>query len=123
MSTETSALEFAVTPASHVMAPEQRERLLADPGFGRIFTDHMVRIDWTRDRGWHNARLTGYAPLQLDPGVMVLHYAQAVFVGLKAFTHADGRIAAYSPHANVARFRWSARRLARPVVHVGRTIS
>jgi len=119
MSTETSALEFAVTPASHVMAPEQRERLLADPGFGRIFTDHMVRIDWTRDRGWHNARLTGYAPLQLDPGVMVLHYAQAVFEGLKAFRQANGGIAAFRPDMNAARFRLSARRLALPELPEG----
>jgi branched-chain amino acid aminotransferase len=114
MSTETSALEFAVTPAGHLTPPEQRERLLADPGFGRIFTDHMVRIDWKRDRGWHNAELTGYAPLQLDPAVMVLHYAQTVFEGLKAFRQADGGIAVFRPDANAARFRHSARRLALP---------
>src|SRR6202162_1259492 len=114
MSTETSALEFAVTPATHVMPPEQRERLLADPGFGRIFTDHMIRIDWKRDRGWHNAKLTGYAPLQLDPAVTVLHYAQAVFEGLKAFRQADGGIAVFRPDAHAARVRRSARRLALP---------
>src|SRR5260370_36955018 len=114
MGEETWGVEVAVPPASHVMAPEQRERLLADPGFGRIFTDHMVSIDWTRDRGWHNARLTGYAPLQLDPGVMVLHYAQEVFEGLKAFRQADGGIAAFRPDMTAARLRRSARRLALP---------
>ena len=114
MSTETSTLEFAVTRTTHVIAPEQRERLLADPGFGRIFTDHMVRIDWKRDRGWHNAELTGYAPLQLDPAVTVLHYAQAVFEGLKAFRQEDGGIAVFRPDAHAARFRRSARRLALP---------
>jgi branched-chain amino acid aminotransferase len=119
MSTETSALEFAVTPASHVTAPEKRERLLADPGFGRIFTDHMVRIDWKPDLGWHNAVLTGYAPLQLDPGVSVLHYAQAVFEGLKAFRQADGGIAVFRPDAHAARFRRSARRLALPELPEG----
>jgi branched-chain amino acid aminotransferase len=114
MSTETSALEFAVTPTTHAKAPEQRERLLADPGFGRIFTDHMVRIDWKVERGWHNAELTRYTPLQLDPAVTVLHYAQAVFEGLKAFRQADGGIAAFRPDAHAARFRRSARRLALP---------
>jgi branched-chain amino acid aminotransferase len=114
MSTETSALEFSVTPAARLVAPEQRERLLADPGFGRIFTDHMVRIDWRRDQGWYNAALTAYAPLQLDPAVTVLHYAQAVFEGLKAFRQADGGIAVFRPDAHAARFRRSARRLALP---------
>src|ERR1700693_3149727 len=114
MSTQPSALEFAVTPATHVMPPEQRERLLADPGFGRIFTDHMIRIDWKRDRGWHNAQLRPYGPLQLDPAVSVLHYAQAVFEGLKAFRRQDGGIASFRPDAHAARFRRSARRLALP---------
>src|ERR1700675_745199 len=119
MSTETSALEFAVTPATHVMPPEQRERLLADPGFGRIFTDHMVRIQWNRERGWHDAELSAYAPLQLDPAVTVLHYAQAVFEGLKAFRQADGGIAAFRPDAHAARFRRSAHRLALPELPEG----
>src|SRR5260370_36394742 len=114
MGEETWGVEVAVPPASHVMAPEQRERLLADPGFGRIFTDHMVRIDWTRDRGWQNARLTGYAPLQLDPGVMVLHYAQAVVEGLKAFRQAARGVGAVRPRMNAAPVPRAARRLALP---------
>ena len=96
------------------MAPETRDRLLADLGFGRLFTEHMVRINWNRDIGWHDAQLGAYAPLQLDPATSVLHYAQAVFEGLKAFRQQDGGIAVFRPDAHAARFRRSARRLALP---------
>jgi len=113
VSTETSTVEFTVKRAPQT-APEQREQMLADPGFGRIFSDHMVRIEWKRGVGWHNAELCAYAPLQLDPAVSVLHYAQAVFEGLKAFPQQDGGIAAFRPEAHAARFRRSARRLALP---------
>ena len=96
------------------MPSAERERRLADPGFGRIFTEHMVRIRWSAASGWHDAELTPYAPLTLDPGTSVLHYAQAVFEGLKAFRQADGGVAAFRPDAHAARFRSSARRLALP---------
>jgi branched-chain amino acid aminotransferase len=114
VSIEASALEFRVKPAQQRVAPATRERLLADPGFGRLFTEHMARIAWNRERGWHDAELVPYAPLQLDPGVSVLHYAQAVFEGLKAFRQRDGSIAVFRPDAHAARFRRSARRLALP---------
>ena len=84
MSTDTSTLEFTVTPSVHRVSPEARDKLLRDPGFGRVFTEHMVRISWSRERGWHDAELRPYGPLQMDPAVSVLHYAQAVFEGLKA---------------------------------------
>ena len=92
----------------------ERERLLADPGFGRIFTEHMVRRRWTAASGWHGAELVPYAPLIMDPGTAVLHYAQAVFEGLKAFRQADGGVALFRPDAHASRFRKSARRLALP---------
>src|SRR5712692_9322450 len=88
--------------------------MLANPGFGLIFTEHMVRIGWDSEHGWHDAELTAYAPLSLDPGTSVLHYAQAVFEGLKAFRQADGSVAAFRPDAHATRFRSSARRLALP---------
>ncbi|MFI5168540.1 MAG: branched-chain amino acid aminotransferase [Thermoanaerobaculales bacterium] len=114
MSTETSALQFKLAPSPHRIGREQRARMVADPGFGRIFTEHMVRIAWNREHGWHDAELSAYAPLELDPAVMVLHYAQTIFEGLKAFRQADGGIAAFRPDAHAARFRRSARRLALP---------
>ncbi|HSS61886.1 MAG TPA: branched-chain amino acid aminotransferase [Candidatus Limnocylindrales bacterium] len=92
----------------------ERERLLANPGFGRVFTEHMLRARWTLDGGWSGLELVDYAPLALDPGTAVLHYAQAVFEGLKAFRQSDGGVAAFRPDAHAARFRSSARRLALP---------
>jgi branched-chain amino acid aminotransferase len=88
--------------------------MLADPGFGRIFTEHMIRITWDAKSGWHRGELRPYAPLSLDPGTSVLHYAQAVFEGLKAFRQVDGGIAAFRPDAHADRFQRSARRLALP---------
>ncbi|GAC1475001.1 MAG: branched-chain amino acid aminotransferase [Candidatus Dormibacteraceae bacterium] len=114
MSTETSTLEFKVTPAVRRATPETRAKLLGDPGFGRLFTEHMARIGWGRDRGWHDAEIVPYSPLQLDPAVTVLHYAQAVFEGLKAFRQQDGGIAVFRPDQHAARFQRSARRLALP---------
>ena len=92
----------------------EREHLLANPGFGRIFTDHMVRAAWTEKGGWSRLELVDYEPLMLDPGTAVLHYAQAVFEGLKAFRQKDGGVAAFRPDAHAVRFRNSARRLALP---------
>ena len=91
-----------------------REAVLAAPGFGTNFSDHMVSIDWSEDKGWHHATLGPRGPIALDPAAAVLHYAQEIFEGLKAYKHADGSIALFRPEANAARFNASARRLAMP---------
>ncbi|ANW17911.1 branched-chain amino acid aminotransferase [Streptomyces clavuligerus] len=99
-------------PSSHPLSDAEREAILANPGFGRHFTDHMVTIKWTEGLGWHDAQLTPYAPLSLDPANMTLHYAQEIFEGLKAYRRPDGSVATFRPEANAERFRRSARRLA-----------
>ncbi len=114
MGIKTSTLAFAVSPMAHRASAESRERLLADPGFGRIFSEHMVRIAWNQKLGWHGAELVPYGPLQLEPGTSVFHYAQAVFEGLKAFRQKDGGVGVFRPDAHAARFRRSSRRLALP---------
>jgi branched-chain amino acid aminotransferase len=114
VSPKASTLRFKVTRAGDRVPAGERARILADPGFGRVFTEHMVRIRWQADRGWHDAELVPYAPLTLDPGTSVLHYSQAVFEGLKAFRQADGGVAAFRADAHATRFRNSARRLALP---------
>lgn len=91
-----------------------RAEALANPGFGTLFSDHMVSIDWDETRGWHNATLGPRVPLTLDPACAVLHYAQEIFEGLKAYKQEDGGIALFRPEANAARFNASARRLAMP---------
>lgn len=90
----------------------ERARLLADPGFGRVFSDHMAVIKYTEDKGWHDAKVTARKPLMLDPAAAVLHYAQEIFEGLKAYKLADGSMAMFRPDANARRFRQSAQRLA-----------
>jgi branched-chain amino acid aminotransferase len=114
MGARTSELTFRVNQLQSRVSRAERERLLANPGFGQIFTEHMVRIQWNKTRGWHDAELTAYGPVSLDPGTVVLHYAQAVFEGLKVFRQADGAVAAFRPDAHAVRFRASARRLALP---------
>lgn len=114
MSTRTSSLGIEVQVADRRVDAAERERRLADPGFGRIFSEHMVQASWDTRRGWHGGRLKPYEPLSLDPGTSVLHYAQGVFEGLKAFRQADGGIAVFRPDAHAARFQRSSRRLALP---------
>ncbi|TKA11662.1 branched-chain amino acid aminotransferase [Actinacidiphila oryziradicis] len=112
----TPAIELK--PSSHPLSDAEREAILADPGFGRYFTDHMVTIRWTEGRGWHDAQLVPYAPLSIDPANMTLHYAQTIFEGMKAYRQPDGTIATFRPTANAERFQSSARRLAMPELPV-----
>ncbi|AEW96714.1 MULTISPECIES: branched-chain amino acid aminotransferase [Streptomycetaceae] len=101
-------------PTTQPLSDAERAKILANPGFGRHFTDHMVTVKWTEGRGWHDAELVPYAPLALDPANMTLHYAQAIFEGLKAYRQPDGSVATFRPEANAERFQASARRLAMP---------
>ncbi|MFJ3925900.1 branched-chain amino acid aminotransferase [Streptomyces sp. NPDC090022] len=101
-------------PSSNPLSDAEREAILASPGFGRHFTDHMVTVKWTEGRGWHDAELVPYAPLSIDPANMTLHYAQTIFEGLKAYKQPDGTVATFRPQANAERFQASARRMAMP---------
>ena len=115
MATLAPAL-LSFTRLSHPapMPVAERAALLADPGFGKYFSDHMVTIEWSEDRGWHDAQVGPLQPLSLHPAASVLHYAQEIFEGLKAYRLADGSMALFRPQANAARFNASARRLAMP---------
>jgi branched-chain amino acid aminotransferase len=107
-------LKFAEQLSTTRTSQPRRAEILADPGFGKYFTDHMVTATWTPDAGWHDGALVPYGPIQLDPAAAVLHYAQEIFEGLKAYRHADGSVWAFRPEANGERFARSARRLALP---------
>ncbi|GAA5102973.1 branched-chain amino acid aminotransferase [Bartonella acomydis] len=74
----------------------------------------MCIIQWTENKGWHNAVISQYKPLEMSPASAVLHYAQEIFEGLKAYRAKDGRILLFRPDANAERFIASARRLAMP---------
>lgn len=114
MAATPPALEFSTTYSSSPVPAERRAEILSSPGFGSWFTDHMVTATWTPDAGWHDAGLGPYAPLSLDPASAVIHYAQSIFEGLKAYRHDDGSIWAFRPDANAARFQRSAARMALP---------
>jgi branched-chain amino acid aminotransferase len=114
----TASLEFRRELTDSPTPVEQREAILAQPGFGIYFTDHMITATWTPAVGWHDAVLRPYGPLQLDPATAVLHYAQEIFEGLKAYRHPDGSIWTFRPEANARRFQRSAHRMALPELSV-----
>src|SRR5580692_9021274 len=78
-------IDFEIRPSGHPMPDAEREAVLASPGFGQVFTDHMVTLRWSAERGWHDGRLEPYGPFTFDPATMVFHYAQEFFEGLKAY--------------------------------------
>jgi branched-chain amino acid aminotransferase len=106
--------QFSRLPHPSPVPPQRRMEILAEPGFGAYFTDHMVEISWTSGRGWHDPQIGPYRPLMMDPATMVLHYGQAVFEGLKAYRQPDGSVSSFRPLANAARLRSSACRMAMP---------
>jgi len=66
-------------------------------GFGEIFTDHMFVAEYDDAKGWYKANIMPYQPISIDPSAMVLHYAQAVFDGLKCYRSADNRLLLFRP--------------------------
>jgi branched-chain amino acid aminotransferase len=107
-------IAFEIRPAGHPGPAAARAAMLASPGFGQIFTDHMITARWSAGAGWHDARLEPYGPFTLDPATSVFHYSQEFFEGLKAYRQDNGSIAMFRPDANAARFNASARRMAMP---------
>lgn len=110
--TSAATSSFAYVAHPKPTSAEQRAALLADPGFGRVFTDHMVTIRYSQAQGWHDARVEPRGPIPMDPASSVLHYAQEIFEGMKAYRTADGGTALFRPEENARRFKDSARRMA-----------
>ncbi|APF33449.1 branched chain amino acid aminotransferase [Microbacterium sp. AISO3] len=111
-------LEFTVTRNLAAAPAARRDEILANPGFGTHFTDHMVDICWSVRGGWHRPRVQPYGPITLDPAAAVLHYGQEIFEGIKAYRHADGSVHTFRPDQNGRRLQRSARRLALPELPV-----
>ena len=107
-------IEFEIHPSQTRVPAAERERILADPGFGQVFTDHMITLRWSAERGWHDGKLEPYGPFALDPATSVFHYGQELFEGLKAYRQASGSVVMFRPQANAARFNAGARRMAMP---------
>ena len=113
--TNRAGMNFEHIPHPAPTPANKREQALKDPGFGKLFTDHMVVIDYDEDKGgWHKATLGPREAISLDPAAAVLHYAQEIFEGMKAYKQGDDTLALFRPEQNARRFNESARRMAMP---------
>ncbi|PAT44118.1 branched-chain amino acid aminotransferase [Vandammella animalimorsus] len=110
------ALKFEVLPSDTPTPAAEREAILAKGSFGTAFTDHMATIEWSKDRGWHDARIRKRAPFSIDPAAAVLHYGQEIFEGMKAYRGEGDRITLFRPDENARRFNASAQRMAMPTL-------
>jgi branched-chain amino acid aminotransferase len=106
------SVKFEINPATNPTSEKERAAKLVDPGFGRVFTDHMALVRYNQGQGWHSARVESRANFPLDPATAVLHYAQEIFEGLKAYKRDDGGVNLFRPDANARRFKNSAERMA-----------
>ena len=98
----------------NALSDAERDAKVAEGGFGKYYTDHMVICEWDEKNGWGTPELKPYGPLTLDPATAVFHYGQEIFEGMKAYRQPDGGVALFRPEANAQRFNRSAKRLALP---------
>ena len=87
-------------------------------GFGKLFTDHMLLIEYTEGTGWHDAKVEPYHHLSLDPACSVFHYGQEVFEGLKCYRTGTGGFQLFRPRDNFIRLNRSAKRMGMPEIDV-----
>jgi branched-chain amino acid aminotransferase len=114
VSTVTSTPTLDIILSDHAASAEERAKRMINPGFGHVFSDHMVVVPYKEGQGWGRGVLKAYGPIAMDPAASVLHYGQAIFEGFKAFKQQDGSIACFRPEANARRFNTSGARLAMP---------
>lgn len=114
--TSSEIIRFDIMPNPTPLSAAERVAAMADPGFGKVFSDHMVTIRWNTEKGWHDAKVEARRPFQIDPACAVLHYAQEIFEGLKAYGTADGGVTMFRADRNAARFNESANRMAMPEI-------
>jgi branched-chain amino acid aminotransferase len=103
-----------ITLNPHAVPAAKRDELVANCGFGKYYTDHMIVCDWSESDGWSEPELVPYGPITLDPATAVFHYGQEIFEGMKAYRQPDESISLFRPEANARRFAKSAARLALP---------
>lgn len=105
--TETISVQLSET---------KKPKPTGDLAFGTIFTDHMFIMDYEEGKGWHDARITPYEPLSIDPAAMIFHYGQTIFEGLKAYHTEDGSIQLFRPEKNFERMNNSNKRMVMPQI-------
>lgn len=113
---DVAAERFPITVNKNPASDEDHAAAMDALAFGVNFGDYMAVADWSEDEGWSDQRVVPYGPLNLTPAAAVLHYAQEVFEGMKAYRWADGSIWTFRPGFNAARLNHSARRLAMPEI-------
>ncbi len=96
--------------------PNPAQKPTGELGFGKIFTDHMFIMDYSKEEGWHDARIVPFGPVEIHPASTVLHYGSEIFEGLKAYRKADGKIQMFRPIENIRRMNSSAERLCLPQI-------
>ena len=82
-------------------------------GFGKYFTDHMLVMDY-EDGSWKEPEIVPYAPFAIAPATNILHYAQGIFEGAKAYKTKEGKITVFRIDDNFVRMNKSATRLCMP---------
>ncbi|MBV8165435.1 MAG: branched chain amino acid aminotransferase, partial [Alphaproteobacteria bacterium] len=112
---QVTSLPFVIEKHPAPTPPAKRAEILKDPGFGRVFTDHMVTVQYAEGKGWHDAKIAARVPFSMDPAAAVLHYSQQIFEGLKAYRVQGGAVT-FRPGENAKRFNKSAERLAMPAL-------
>ncbi|KGJ93941.1 branched-chain amino acid aminotransferase [Colwellia psychrerythraea] len=98
------------------LAPAERNVCPQEYSFGATFSDHMFTQEFDAGKGWHDALISPYHALTLDPSAAVFHYSQEIFEGLKAYRKPDGGINLFRPLENIKRFNRSAERMVMPQV-------
>ena len=101
-------ISITKTTTPSTMPPEDKL------GFGKVFTDHMLIVDWTESEGWKDARIVPFGRISLHPASTVLHYGAEIFEGLKAYRREDGGIQLFRPMENIKRMNRSAERMSLP---------
>ena len=101
-------IKITKTTTPQTMPPEEKL------GFGKVFTDHMLIVDWESEKGWYDARIVPFGRISLHPASTVLHYGAEIFEGLKAYRRADGGVQLFRPMENIKRMNNSAERMSLP---------
>lgn len=84
--------------------------------FGTVFTDHMFIMNYTEGKGWHDGRIVPYAPITMEPAAAVLHYAQEMFEGLKAYRTKENKLLLFRPDMNAKRTTRTNERICIPAL-------
>ncbi len=110
----TTILVTSVSQAQRKTPPQD----LSNVGFGSVFTDHMFTMEWTSEKGWHNAQIKPYQSFSCDPAMSSLHYGCEIFEGMKAYKMADDNVVLFRPRENLERMNKSAQRMCMPEIDV-----